>query len=480
MWLHVISDVLVALACFAIPAALLHLVARRRREVPFPGLLLLFGAFITACGVTHALGVWTVWHGTYGIEGLLELASAMMSVVIALVMIPILPRALALSAANERLRREVRERRQTEERLRHLAQHDALTGLPNRVLLRDRLVQAVAKAHRERRRVAVMMLDLDDFKRINDTFGHPLGDRLLRIVAERLSAGVRASDTVARLGGDEFAVIQTGLEGIDGAAVLAQKLLDALGRPIELDGHDIHIGGSIGIAVHPEDGAEPADLLAHADMAMYRAKREDEARYRFFAPEMIRAAKGRRTIGGDREHPSASPVDLPPARLRDRDDAGEIAEILEETDPGLLNVGIKKGLLTDECAIDACIERLGEPGIGIPIDKVGAGVASLARLRRLPARRIGIERSLVVEIGLDPDAETIVQAIRRGHGLDARVVGEGPKPRARPRFLHAPKRATCAAARCRPADTGSGSKPITSNGRALPAKRTQQPLDCAS
>jgi diguanylate cyclase (GGDEF)-like protein len=344
LWLHVISDALITLACFVIPAALLHFVLRHRHEVPFVAVLLLFGAFITACGVTHAFGIWTIWHATYGIEGLFKLATALLAMTAALVMISILPKALvlpapaelarvnrrlereiaerrrverelrrardqlqcrveqrtaALSAANEQLRKEVRERRQVEEQLRHLAQHDALTGLPNRVLLRDRLTQAMARADRERRRIAVMMLDLDNFKHVNDTLGHPIGDRLLRVVAERLSSGLRATDTVARLGGDEFAIVQTGLERIDGAAVLAQKLLDALGRPVEIDGSEVDTSASIGISVYPDDSVEPADLLARADMAMYRAKSEGQARYQFFAPEMVQAARRRKALEHD-------------------------------------------------------------------------------------------------------------------------------------------------------------------------------------
>ena len=158
------------------------------------------------------------------------------------------------------------------DRLDHLAQYDDLTGLANRALLRDRLERALAAARRHRSEVAVMILDLDGFKAVNDTLGHAAGDRLLRAVAERLRSRVRETDTVARLGGDEFALVIENLGRPEHAALVARKLLDALEAPIRVDGQEARVGASIGAALYPRDAEDPAVLLRLADAAMYAAK----------------------------------------------------------------------------------------------------------------------------------------------------------------------------------------------------------------
>lgn len=159
------------------------------------------------------------------------------------------------------------------EQLTYLAQHDSLAGLPNRHLFRDRLRQATARAKREQRRVAVMFLDLDRFKQVNDTLGHAAGDVLLRLVSERWAACLRKTDTVARVGGDEFAVIVEGFQTRDQVTRVAEKLLVSLEAPLVLDGTLASVGVSIGIALHPEDGEAEEALLQRADTAMYQAKR---------------------------------------------------------------------------------------------------------------------------------------------------------------------------------------------------------------
>src|SRR5712671_5118562 len=166
-----------------------------------------------------------------------------------------------------------------------MAHHDALTDLPNRVLLRERLEAGLTHVRRGEQ-LAVHYLDLDTFKNINDTLGHPVGDELLKAVAERLCGCVRDVDTVARLGGDEFAVIQTGLEHVADAAGLAQRIRDALKAPCELNGQLINIDASIGIACAPSDGTDADHLLKNADMALYRAQAEGRGTYRFFEPAM--------------------------------------------------------------------------------------------------------------------------------------------------------------------------------------------------
>jgi len=167
---------------------------------------------------------------------------------------------------------DVSSRIQAEERLQYLATRDALTGLPNRLLLHERLSQAIAKARRSGHRVGVLFIDLDRFKNVNDTLGHRIGDELLKRVTVALSGALRETDLLARLGGDEFMVI---VEDFDDRAVLgriAQKLLDAIAQPFEIEGNDIFVTSSIGIAVYPDDSDDPEELLKHADVAMYRSK----------------------------------------------------------------------------------------------------------------------------------------------------------------------------------------------------------------
>ena len=176
--------------------------------------------------------------------------------------------------------------RAREERVRHAALHDPLTGLPNRHLFHDRLHHALAAAHRHQERVALLYLDLDHFKDINDTFGHAAGDKLLKTVARRLQECVRESDTVARLGGDEFAIVQPGLQGPDNATLIASKIIDRLGQPINIGGQEICTATSIGITFFPTDHQDPEQLLKNADLALYAAKRKGRGQFQFFSAEM--------------------------------------------------------------------------------------------------------------------------------------------------------------------------------------------------
>jgi diguanylate cyclase (GGDEF)-like protein/PAS domain S-box-containing protein len=168
---------------------------------------------------------------------------------------------------------DISDRKRAEDRYQHLATHDALTDLPNRALLMDRLGQAIRNAERHRSRVAVLFMDLDGFKAINDKLGHQIGDDLLRAVALRLAAAVRDADTVARLGGDEFVVLLDGWHGIDEVTAITTKLSAALEPEFVLSGHRIKQRASIGISVYPNDGLDGTTLLNNADQAMYRAKK---------------------------------------------------------------------------------------------------------------------------------------------------------------------------------------------------------------
>jgi diguanylate cyclase (GGDEF)-like protein/PAS domain S-box-containing protein len=192
--------------------------------------------------------------------------------------------------------REITERRRAEERIEYQAYHDSVTGLPNRLLLMDRLTQALVHAHRHQRRLAVLFLDVDHFKLVNDTLGHAGGDRLLRSVAERLAACVRADDTVARVGGDEFMILFSDLERSDHAPRLAEKVLQALEPPFGIEGETVYVTASIGMALYPEDGEESDVLVRNADTAMYRAKEAGRNNYQLCTPGMNTRALERMSL----------------------------------------------------------------------------------------------------------------------------------------------------------------------------------------
>jgi diguanylate cyclase (GGDEF)-like protein/PAS domain S-box-containing protein len=198
--------------------------------------------------------------------------------------------------------RDITEQQRAEERIRHMAHHDALTGLPNRVLLYDRVGQAIAQSQRSGRCAALLFVDLDRFKDVNDTLGHRTGDALLKVVASRLLECTRGTDTVARLGGDEFVVVLTELARPEDAAPVAQKILAALSEPYELDGHRLHVTPSIGICTYPEDGQSVEALMQNADAAMYHAKEAGRNNYQFFKPEMNVAAQRRLLLETDLRH----------------------------------------------------------------------------------------------------------------------------------------------------------------------------------
>ncbi len=188
---------------------------------------------------------------------------------------------------------DISERRSQAERMAHQASHDALTGLPNRSLLNDRVVQALAQARRTGRHVAVLFLDLDGFKFVNDTFGHSFGDALLCSVARRLQTAVRDGDTIARLGGDEFVVLLPELDQPEAACGIAAKLAECFAAPLSQDGRDLHLSASIGISVSPQDGETCESLLKNADAAMYRAKANGRNAVQSYSQEMGEQARQR-------------------------------------------------------------------------------------------------------------------------------------------------------------------------------------------
>ncbi|WP_184086482.1 sensor domain-containing protein [Afipia massiliensis] len=191
---------------------------------------------------------------------------------------------------------DITERKRAEARLAFMAQHDGLTGLPNRILLRQRLDELLAHTRRSGDKVAVLFLDLDNFKGINDTLGHAIGDKLLKGVTKRLRSSLREEDAIARLGSDEFAIVQAGVSRPEEVAFLARRLIDAISEPYLLDGHTIISGACIGIAIAPGDGDDAEKLLKNADMALSRAKSEGHGTFGFFESEMDARAQARRRI----------------------------------------------------------------------------------------------------------------------------------------------------------------------------------------
>ncbi|MGH6714303.1 MAG: putative bifunctional diguanylate cyclase/phosphodiesterase [Bradyrhizobium sp.] len=268
---------------------------------------------------------------------------------------------------------DITERKRAEARLAFMAQHDGLTGLPNRTLLRQQMDDLLLHTRRGAEKVAVLVLGLDNFKAVNDTLGHGIGDKLLRGVAKRLRSTLREEDVLARLNSDEFAIVQSGVARPEDAVLLARRLLEAIGDPYLLDGHSVVIGASIGIAMSPGDGDESDRLLKNADMALSRAKTEFRGTFSFFEAEMDARAQTRRkieielrdAIQNDLLRPYYQPlIDLATGRItgfealvrwphpeRGMISPGEFIPVAEET--GLINaVG---GLMLRRACMDAAL-----------------------------------------------------------------------------------------------------------------------------
>jgi diguanylate cyclase (GGDEF)-like protein/PAS domain S-box-containing protein len=209
----------------------------------------------------------------------------------------------SLEASRHALERAVAERtvelQEAQARAQHLADHDALTGLPNRRILEDRLRQALALSHRNRKHTAVMFIDLDRFKPINDSLGHAVGDVLLRDVSQRLVRQLREGDTICRIGGDEFVVVLPEVKRSSDAAQVAQKVIEQVSQPFTFDDRDFAVSCSVGIAVFPDDGRDAETLIRNADAAMYHAKELGRANYQFFTEQMNQAASRRLALETD-------------------------------------------------------------------------------------------------------------------------------------------------------------------------------------
>ncbi len=217
---------------------------------------------------------------------------------------------------------DITERRRGEQKLRFLAKYDTLTGLPNRVLLGERLTQALTRAGRQDRGVAVLFMDLDHFKHVNDSMGHAAGDALLQHIARRLSAQIREGDTVARLGGDEFTLVMEDVENSDAVVALAERVLQALREPASINGHELVISPSLGIALYPEHGRSADELLKNADTAMYAAKARGRDNYQIYSQQLAEETRDRigleASLRRALERDELRLVYQPKLRLRDR------------------------------------------------------------------------------------------------------------------------------------------------------------------
>ncbi|MEO7973973.1 MAG: diguanylate cyclase, partial [Thermoanaerobaculia bacterium] len=192
--------------------------------------------------------------------------------------------------------RDVSAAREIARQMAHSAEHDFLTGLPNRILLNDRVGQAIALAPRHGNKVVLLFLDVDGFKYINDSLGHSIGDKLLKSISERLVACVRESDTVSRQGGDEFVVLLSEVDRWEHAEATARRMLQAVAAPHSIDNHELHVSASIGVSVYPDDGVDAETLIKNADTAMYQAKAHGRQSYKFFKPAMYFRAVERQSI----------------------------------------------------------------------------------------------------------------------------------------------------------------------------------------
>jgi diguanylate cyclase (GGDEF)-like protein/PAS domain S-box-containing protein len=337
---------------------------------------------------------------------------------------------------------DITERKLAEGRIAHMALHDGLTGLPNRLLFKERLGNALARADRRGGRFAVLACDLDRFKAVNDTLGHPAGDALLRIVAERLRGVVRDGDTVARLGGDEFAVILADLGDPQEAGLAARRIIEAMEQPVDLDGHRVGIGVSVGIGLGSQDGADPDTLFRNADIALYRAKAAGRNTYRYYEAAMDAATTQRnrlelemreavRTGGFSLHYQPVLHLESGtvqgfeallrwPHPVRGMIAPGAFIPLAEET--GLIRQ------LGSWALRQACTEAASWPGdrrIAVNVSAVQFGQANLEQsvvaalsASGLPARRLELE---ITESVLMQDAEAVIACLHRLRGLGVRI-----------------------------------------------------------
>ena len=289
------ADLFTASIVIAIAASFAALwISFQLRDQSFGGAILrklgsavLMGLAITGMHYTGMAAAQFAPSSICGVVSSTGMTSASLAMLVGVTTIGILIITLGVSALDAHFAAKLTSALQkTNTQLSELALYDSLTGLPNRMLLDDRMGQAASSAERSGRSFALLFIDLDRFKPVNDTFGHAVGDALLKAAAQRLVGCVRAVDTVARIGGDEFVVVLSGIGDPKDAAMVSSKILDELSRPFFLEGHEVDISGSIGISVYPEDAKDVTTLKVKADVAMYHAKKSGRNSYRFFVHGM--------------------------------------------------------------------------------------------------------------------------------------------------------------------------------------------------
>jgi diguanylate cyclase (GGDEF)-like protein/PAS domain S-box-containing protein len=323
---------------------------------------------------------------------------------------------------------DITDRKRAEDSIAHQAYHDGLTGLPNRMLLKDRLTQGLALADRHDRRLTVMFVDLDRFKRINDTLGHALGDRLLQSVAERLTHSVREGDTVARVGGDEFSLVLPGVSRGEDAARLAQKILSAVSQPFLVAGHELFITASIGIALYPDDGETTDALLNSADTAMYRAKDLGRNGYQLCTPGMNTRALERMALEGalrralDRDElllhylpiadlTSRSVVGLEALLRWQHPDKGLLppAQFIPVAEDSQLIVPLSEWVLREACAECRRLQQAGSPQLRVAVN-LSARQFQQQALPRSVERALGDARLAPGSLELDLTGSVAAQS----------------------------------------------------------------------
>ncbi|MDX1592980.1 MAG: EAL domain-containing protein [Gammaproteobacteria bacterium] len=373
---------------------------------------------------------------------------------------------------------DVTERKKADRVIQYQANYDTLTNLPNRKLFQDRFGRAIENALRKGVRMALLFIDLDRFKWINDTLGHAAGDRLLKEVAMRLTSCVRKADTVARFGGDEFIVLLAEINSHVDAEIVARKILAELARPFQLEGHREAISGSVGITVCPDDGRDLATLMKNADKVMYHVKEGGRNDFKFFTEKMNLDLQLRRDPVGveallrwqDPEHGTISPGETVSIaedtqlieelsrwtldracdayrRLREVDPRldyvcvnvsskqfrARIVDLLRETidrhrlEPGMLAIDLTEALIVeDREEIWEEIERIRSLGVRVMLDDFGTGVSSLGHLKRLSPDAVKLQSGYLAHIVPETSAAAMLGAlIAMAHSLDIQVVGEG-------------------------------------------------------
>jgi diguanylate cyclase (GGDEF)-like protein/PAS domain S-box-containing protein len=385
-------------------------------------------------------------------------------------------------------------------KMRHLAHHDFLTNLPNRVLLNDRITQAVVQARRSDSRPVLLFLDLDKFKHINDSLGHAVGDHLLQGVSERLLHCVRTSDTVSRHGGDEFVILLANERRAEDAILAAEKILTALAMPFMIDEQELHTSTSIGISVFPHDGMDAPALIKNADTAMYHAKERGRNNYQFFRHDMNTRAMERQLVESnlrraldrgeftlhyqpkvdlesDRitgveallrwEHPigrwvlreacaqavrwdgaGISPVSIAvnvsALEFRHREFFDHMLTILAETgvDPACLQLELTESVLMRDVGTSAALlAKFKAMGVQIAVDDFGTGYSSLSYLNQFSIDVLKIDQSFVkaIDTGVASNGAIVSAVISMGKNLHQRVIAEGVEEEGQLAFLKAHK-----------------------------------------